>query len=67
MSNKDIIKKALLLNNVCQNDVIVVNTEKRHYIVHIFWMLVLLLFNFFLANEIRKEERGTIQIHNEKL
>ena len=66
MSNKDIIKKALLLNNVCKNDITVVKTENHHYIVHIFEMLVLLLFNFFLANEIKQEEQYKFIMKNFK-
>ena len=56
MSGVDVIKKALLLNNMCESDVAVV-TAKRQYIIHIFGIVVLLLYNYFLFEGIKQEER----------
>lgn len=64
MSNLDIIKKALLLNNMCENDVTVVTTEKRQYIIHIFEVVVLLLCNFFLFEKENEEEKYNFIMKN---
>lgn len=64
MSSVDVIKKALLLNNMCENDVTVVETEKRQYIIHIFEIVVLLLCNFFLLEKENEEEKCNFIMKN---
>lgn len=50
MSKKDMIRKALLLKNVCEDDIVVVETDTTTFHIHLFNMLVLLLYNFVLQN-----------------
>ena len=64
MSGVDVIKKALLLNNMCESDVAVVVTAKRQYIIHIFGMVVLLLYNYFLSEGIKQEEKYNFIMKN---
>lgn len=57
MSRIDVIKKALLLNNMYESDVTVVATANRQYLIHIFEIVVLLLCNFFLFEGMKQEEK----------
>lgn len=56
MSLKDVTKKALLLNDMCNQDVAVITTDKHHYIIYILEMVVLLLYNFSLSNKMSAVE-----------
>jgi len=52
MSKTDVIKKALHLNNVCENDIVVIKTDiTTTFRLSILRMLVLLLYNFALGNK----------------
>ena len=55
MSKKDMIRKALLLNNVCEDDIVVVKTDTTTFHIHLFNMLVLLLYNFSLQKKMSPE------------
>lgn len=56
MSIKDIIKKALLLNNVSEKDNIAIQVYTITFYLHIFNMLVLLLYHFGIKNKMSEEE-----------
>lgn len=56
MSIKDIIKKALLLNNVSEKDNIAIPVYTITFYLHIFNMIVLLLYHFGIKNKMSEEE-----------
>lgn len=56
MSKFDVIKKALLLNNVCEDDLVVVKTDTTTFSIYFFRMLVLLFYNFAFQNNVLTDE-----------
>lgn len=57
MSKRDLIKKALRLNDVNENDIVSVKTDKTTtFSIHLLRILVLLLFNFALQPEMTANE-----------
>lgn len=56
MSKFDVIKKALLLNNVCEDDLVVVKTDTTTFSIYFFRMLVLLFYNFAFRNNMLADE-----------
>ena len=58
MLNTNIIEKALRLNNVCENDVILIKTDTTiAFSIHLLSLLVLLLFNFFLKERAEEDKQ----------
>lgn len=53
---KNIIKEALLLNNMIEDDIAVIQVNKISFNVHLFRILVLLLYNFVLQTKIPEQE-----------
>lgn len=66
MLKKDVIKKALMLNDMLESDNTVVTTEEHHYILYIFNLLVLSLYYFALANDISSAKIFNFIISNFK-
>lgn len=64
MSIKDIIKKALLLNNVSEKDNIAIPVYTITFYLHIFNMLVLLLYHFGIKNKMSEEEMFDFMMKN---
>lgn len=56
MSIKDITKKALLLNNVSEKDIVAISVYTITFYLHLFRMLVLLLYHFAIQNRMSEEE-----------
>ena len=58
MLNTNIIEKALRLNNVCENDVILIKTDTTiAFSIHLLSLLVLLLYNFFLKERVEEDKQ----------
>ena len=53
---KNIIKEALLLNNMIEDDIAVIQVNKIFFNVHLFRILVLLLYNFVLQTKMTEKE-----------
>lgn len=53
---KNIIKEALLLNNMIEDDIAVIQVNKISFNVHLFRILVLLLYNFVLQTKMTEKE-----------
>ena len=53
---KNIIKEALLLNNMIEDDIAVIQVNKIFFNVHLFRILVLLLYNFVLQTKMIEKE-----------
>ena len=64
MSIKDIIKKALLLNNVCENDIVTIPIYTITFCLHIFKILVLLLYHFAIQNKMSEEDMFDFMMKN---
>lgn len=64
MSIKDITKKALLLNNVSEKDNIAIQVYTITFYLHIFNMLVLLLYHFGIKNKMSEEEMFDFMMKN---
>lgn len=64
MSIKDITKKALLLNNVCENEIVAIPVYTITFYLHLFRMLVLLLCNFAVQNRMSAEEMFNLIMKN---
>ena len=56
MSIKDIIKKALLLNNVSEKDIVSISVYTITFYLQLFRMLVLLLYHFAINTKMSEEE-----------
>lgn len=56
MSIKDIIKKALLLNNVSEKDIVSISVYTITFYLNLFRMLVLLLYHFAINTKMSEEE-----------
>lgn len=56
MSIKDITKKALLLNNVSEKDIVAIPIYTITFYLHLFRMLVLLLYHFAINTKMSEEE-----------
>lgn len=58
MSNRDMIEKALKLNNVCEDDIVVIKTDTTTiFSIYLLRILVLLLLNFFLNEKMSEDEQ----------
>ena len=58
MLHTNIIEKALRLNNVCENDVILIKTDTTiAFSIHLLSLLVLLLYNFFLKERVEEDKQ----------
>lgn len=65
MLEKDIIRKALRLNNVCENDVILIKTDTTiAFSIHLLSLLVLLLYNFFLKEGVEEDKQFELIMTN---
>lgn len=64
MSIKDITKKALLLNNVSEKDNIAIQVYTITFYLHIFNMLVLLLYHFAINTKMSEEEMFDFMMKN---
>lgn len=65
MSCKDVIEKALRLNSVCEDEIVVIETERTvKFAIHLLKLLVLLLCNFFLSEEMSEEEQIDFIMNN---
>lgn len=64
MSLENVIKKALLQNDMCNRDVAVITTDKHHFIIHILEIVVLLLHNFLLLNKMSAAETFNFVMKN---
>lgn len=56
MSIKDITKKALLLNNVSEKDIVAISVYTITFYLQLFRMLVLLLYHFAIQNRLSEED-----------
>ena len=67
MSKKEIIKKALILNDVFENDVIVIKTDiTTSFSVHLLSILVSLLYEFAVINDINEQNIYNFIVNNAK-
>jgi hypothetical protein len=58
MLKKNIIEKALIQNDVFENDILVIKTDTIiTFSIHLLRILVLLLFNFFLEERFKEEKQ----------
>ncbi len=58
MSIQDKIEKALRLNNVCDERIVTIATDRTvNFSIHLFKLLVFLLCNFFLVHKMTEEEQ----------
>lgn len=64
MSIKDIIKKALLLNNVSEKDIVAISVYTITFYLHLFRMLVLLLYHFAINTKMSEEEMFDFMMKN---
>lgn len=64
MSIKDIIKKALLLNNVSEKDIVAIPIYTITFYLHLFRMLVLLLYHFAINTKMSEEEMFDFMMKN---
>ena len=64
MSIKDITKKALLLNNVCEKDIVAISVYTITFYLHLFRMLVLLLYHFAINTRMSEEEMFDFMMKN---
>ncbi len=61
---KNIIRKALRLNNVYEDDIVEVQVNTISFNLHIFEMVVLLLYNFSLQHKMFEEEMNDFFMKN---
>lgn len=64
MSKIDVIEKALILNNVCEDDLVVIKAGTTTFSICFFRMLVLLFYNFAFRNNMLADELFDFVMNN---